>query len=47
MEINTKKIVRLPTYAKNKGVSRQFIYQLEEQGKLNSIEIDGVKFVIL
>jgi predicted DNA-binding transcriptional regulator AlpA len=47
MEINTERLVRFSTYADMKGVKRQWIYQLAEQDKLNWIEIDGVKFVIL
>ena len=47
MQINTEKLVRFSTYAEMIGVKRQWIYMLEEQGKINSIEIDKVKFVIL
>lgn len=34
-------------YAKQKGVSRQRVYLMMQEGKLDYIEIDGTKFITL
>lgn len=43
--IDYQKLVRVSTYAQQKGVSVQAIYKQIETGKLNCIVIDNVKFI--
>lgn len=45
--LDIEKLVTFSTYGKILGVSRQWIYQLAKDGKIQVIEIDGVKFVQL
>ena len=45
-EINLKNLKRVSTYAKIKDISSMWVYKLIERGKLKSINIDGVEFVI-
>lgn len=46
MLVDTEKIVKVSTYAKIKDISSMWVYKLIERGKLKSINIDGVEFVI-
>lgn len=43
--IDYKKLVRVSTYAQQKGVSVQAIYKQIEAGKMSSIKIDGITFI--
>ena len=47
MKIDTNKLKTLNNYAKEKGVARQRAYKLVDAGKIDCVEIDGVKFVLL
>ena len=47
MKIDITKLKSISTYAKSKGKSPQRIYQLAEEGKVELIEIDGVKFIFV
>jgi hypothetical protein len=39
------KLVTFSNYGRVIGKSRQWVYELANQGKIQTIEIDGVKFV--
>lgn len=46
----TKKKIRtglqkVSTYAREQGISTTWVYKLAEEGKLEIVEIDGMKFV--
>lgn len=41
------KLMKVSDYAKMKGVSTTWIYSLERKGKIRTMSISGVKFVIL
>ena len=43
--IDYQKLVRVSTYAQQKGVSVQAIYKQIEAGKMSSIKIDGITFI--
>ncbi len=43
--MKTHKLVTVRNYAKGKGYTTQYVYQLIRNNKLPSIEIDGVKFI--
>lgn len=45
--IEIEKLVTFSTYGKSIGKSRQWVYILAKEGKIQVIEIDGVKFVQL
>jgi hypothetical protein len=47
MKINTNKLKTVKNYGDMKNISRQRIYKLVEAGKLDSIDIDGVRFIIM
>jgi len=47
MRIDSKVLKTFKNFGKMKNLSRQRIYQLVESGKFDSIEIDGVKFIVL
>ena len=38
-------LVKVSTYAKEKGVSVQAIYKQIDKGKLESVKIDGIVFI--
>jgi len=42
-----EKLVTFSTYGKRMGFSRQWVYILAKEGKIEVVEIDGVKFVQL
>lgn len=43
--MNTDKLIRVSTYAKNEGISVQTVYDRIRDGKLRCIVIDGIKFI--
>lgn len=45
--IDISKLITFRNYGKKLGVSRQWIYILAKEAKIQVIEIDGVKFVQL
>lgn len=45
LKIDRTKLKTFSTYAKLNGFTPQRIYQLEKEGKIKVIIIDGVKFV--
>jgi hypothetical protein len=45
MKVNIESLQTPNNYRKAKGMSRAMAYKLIEQGKVDSIEIDGVKFI--
>ena len=45
LKIDRTKLKKISTYAKLKGITPQRVYQLEKEGDIKFIEIDGVKFV--
>jgi hypothetical protein len=47
MNIDTNKLKTFPKYGKSKNLSKQRVYKLVEAGKLDSIKIDGVKFIVM
>lgn len=38
-------LVKVSTYAKEKGISVQAVYKQIEKGRLESVKLDGVMFV--
>lgn len=38
-------LVKVSTYAKEKGISVQAVYKKIEKGRLESVKLDGVTFV--
>jgi len=47
MKMDLKALKTFNNYGKLKNLSRQRVYKLVEAGKLDSLEIDGVKFIIM
>jgi hypothetical protein len=47
MKIESKTLKTFKNYGDTKNISRQRIYKLVEAGKLDSIDIDGVRFIIM
>ncbi len=47
MNINSEKLRTVKNYGNMKNISRQRIYKLVEANKLDSIDIDGVRFIIM
>lgn len=45
--IDVSKLLTIANYGKKIGKSRQWIYELTRAGKIDLVEIDGVKFVQL
>lgn len=45
--IDIEKLVTFSNYGKRMGFSRQWVYILAKEGKIQVLEIDGVKFVQL
>lgn len=45
LKVDKTKLKRIKTYANEKGLSPQRIYQLIDCGDVKCIEIDGVKFI--
>jgi hypothetical protein len=45
LKIDQTKLRKFSSYAKINGLTRQRVYQLEKDGKIKVIKIDGVKFV--
>lgn len=45
--IDVNNLVTFSNYGKKIGKSRQWVYELSKGGKIQTIEIDGVKFVQL
>ncbi|GEM_PF-2463394 len=43
----TKHLVRVSTVAREIKVSPKYVYDLIKKSKIDAIEIDGVKFVIM
>jgi predicted site-specific integrase-resolvase len=43
--MNTDKLIRVSTYAKNEDISVQTVYDRIRDGKLRCIVIDGIKFI--
>lgn len=46
-DIDISKLRAIANFAKDKGVSRQRIYELISLERFDVLEIDGVKFIIL
>ena len=47
MKIEIDKLKTIQNFGKLKELSRQRVYQLIEVGRFDTIEIDGVKFIIM
>ncbi len=47
MNIDSEKLKTVKKYGDMKFISRQRIYKLVEANKLDSIDIDGVRFIIM
>jgi hypothetical protein len=45
LKIDRTKLKKISTYAKERGLTVQRIYQLAKEGSVKIIEIDKVKFV--
>ena len=45
MIISTVNLKKVSTYAKDKNISAAWVYKLAEKGKVEIVQIDGVKFV--
>ena len=40
-------LVKVSTYARDKGISVQAVYKQIEKGQLDSVKLDNVRFVLL
>ena len=47
MKVDINKLKTFPNFGKMKNISRQRVHQFIEAGKFDTIEIDGVKFIIM
>lgn len=47
MKVETERLVRVKRYADMKGVTTTAVYGWIEQGKVKSVKIDDVTFIIL
>ena len=47
MRIDSNKLSTVSNFADEKGFARQHVYRLIKSGEINSIDIDGIIFVIL
>jgi len=47
MKIDITKLMTLSNFAKLKGIARQRAYKLVDAKRLDCIEIDGVKFIVM
>ena len=45
LNIEKKKKKKVSTYAKEYGITTSRVYQLEKEGKIKVIKLDGIKFV--
>lgn len=45
LKVDKTKLKSIANYAKSKNLTPQRIYQLANEGAVNLIEIDGVKFI--
>lgn len=45
IKVDRTKLKKFSTYAREKGLTPQRVYQLAESNMIKVIEIDGVKFV--
>jgi len=45
--VDIEKLMTFSNYGKFIGKSRQWVYELAKEGKIQTLEIDGVKFVQL
>ena len=44
MKVNSE-LIKVSTYARDKGISVQAVYKQIEKGQLDSVKLDGVRFV--
>jgi uncharacterized protein YqfB (UPF0267 family) len=47
MQLDSEKLITITNFAKQKGLTRQHVYRLIDSGIFNSIQIDGIQFVVL
>jgi len=47
MKMDITKLKTYPNFGKAKGISKQRVHQLVAVGRFDTIEIDGVKFIIM
>ena len=47
MKLDTNNLKTFANFGKLKNISRQRIYRLVEAGRFDTIEIDGVKFIVM
>jgi uncharacterized protein YqfB (UPF0267 family) len=47
MQLDSEKLITITNFAKQKGLTRQYVYRLIDSGIFNSIQIDGIQFVVL
>lgn len=47
MQVNTANLLKVSTYAKQEGVSLTTVTNWGKQGKIKTVIIDGVKFVVV
>jgi hypothetical protein len=47
MKVEISKLKTFTNYGKLKGISRQRIHILVNAGRFNTIEIDGIKFIVM
>jgi len=47
MKVDINKLKTLPNFGKTKNISKQRVHQLIRIGRFDTIEIDGVKFIIM
>lgn len=47
MKVDTNKLKTFPNFGKLKGMSRQRIHILVQDGRFDTLEIDGIKFIVM
>ena len=47
MKTDISKLKTFANFGKMKSISRQRIYELVDEGTFDTLEIDGVKFIVL
>lgn len=45
LKVDRTRLVKVSTYAKENGVDRQTVYLWIREGKIKTVDIDGVKFI--
>ena len=47
MKTDTSKLITIRSYAEQNGYTTAWVYELIKNKKVKSIEVDGVKFIVI